>query len=178
MFFFRFFSVIIIVCCQSQHQWKLHLFSHQAHAVGWKEQGLNDRHPEGELWFWPLCYGGKKSPAFSASLFQQFPLDSGLRETICDSKNGFVHHHFVLHWTQSGIKLTLSMFSCHIMYLQAVWGGVLTSSIGFTKRCHSQGLTGSRYPTRPELFFKYPTRPDPKIENDWVPGNWISFGKQ
>ena len=34
-----------------------------------------------------------------------------------------------------------------------------------------QGLTGSRYPTRPELFFKYPTRPDPKIENDWVPGN-------
>ena len=36
---------------------------------------------------------------------------------------------------------------------------------------HKQGLTGSRYPTRPELFFKYPTRPDPKIENDWVPGN-------
>ena len=34
-----------------------------------------------------------------------------------------------------------------------------------------QGLTGSRYPTRPELFFKYRTRPDPKIENDWVPGN-------
>ena len=34
-----------------------------------------------------------------------------------------------------------------------------------------QGLTGSRYPTRPELFFKSPTRPDPKIENDWVPGN-------
>ena len=33
------------------------------------------------------------------------------------------------------------------------------------------GLTGSQYPTRPELFFKYPTRPDPKIENDWVPGN-------
>ena len=26
-----------------------------------------------------------------------------------------------------------------------------------------QGPTGSRYPTRPELFFKYPTRPDPKI---------------
>ena len=23
-----------------------------------------------------------------------------------------------------------------------------------------------------------PTRPDPKIENDWVPGNFISFGKQ
>ena len=41
-----------------------------------------------------------------------------------------------------------------------------------------QGLTGSRYPTRPELFFKYPTRPDPKIENDWVPGNWILFEKQ
>ena len=36
---------------------------------------------------------------------------------------------------------------------------------------HGQGPTGSRYPTRPELFFKYPTRPDPKIENDWVPGN-------
>ena len=34
-----------------------------------------------------------------------------------------------------------------------------------------QGLTGSRYLTRPELFFKYPTRPDPKIENDWVEGN-------
>ena len=34
-----------------------------------------------------------------------------------------------------------------------------------------RGLTGSRYPTRPELFFRYPTRPDPKIENDWVPGN-------
>ena len=86
------------------------------------------------------CAMEEKSPAFSASLFQQFPLDSGLRETICDSKNGFVHHHFVLHWTQSGIKLTLSMFSCHIMYLQAVWGGVLTSSIGFTKRCLSSWL--------------------------------------
>ena len=36
---------------------------------------------------------------------------------------------------------------------------------------HKQGLTGSRYPARPELFFKYPTRPDPKIENDWVEGN-------
>ena len=45
-------------------------------------------------------------------------------------------------------------------------------------RLGSQGPTGSRYPTRPELFFKYPTLPDPKIENDWVPGNWISFGKQ
>ena len=31
-----------------------------------------------------------------------------------------------------------------------------------------QGLTGSRCPTRS----------DPKIENDWVPGNKISFGKQ
>ena len=38
-----------------------------------------------------------------------------------------------------------------------------------------QGPTGSRYPTRPELFFKYPTRPDPTIENDWVLGNQISF---
>ena len=38
-----------------------------------------------------------------------------------------------------------------------------------------QGPTGSRYPTCPELFFKYPTRPDPKIENYWVPGNKISF---
>ena len=36
---------------------------------------------------------------------------------------------------------------------------------------YDQGPTGSRYPTRPEFFFKYPTRPDPKIENDWVPGN-------
>ena len=41
-----------------------------------------------------------------------------------------------------------------------------------------QGLTGSQYPTRPELFFEYPTRPDPKIENDWVLGNKISFWKQ
>ena len=40
-----------------------------------------------------------------------------------------------------------------------------------SKECQEQGLTGSRYPTRPELFFKYPTRPDPKIENDWVEGN-------
>ena len=30
---------------------------------------------------------------------------------------------------------------------------------------------GTRPATRPELFFKYPTCPDPKIENDWVPGN-------
>ena len=36
---------------------------------------------------------------------------------------------------------------------------------------NQQGPTGSRYPTHPKLFFKYPTRPDPKIENDWVPGN-------
>ena len=38
-------------------------------------------------------------------------------------------------------------------------------------RIEDQGPTGSQYPTRPELFFKYRTRPDPKIENDWVPGN-------
>ena len=35
---------------------------------------------------------------------------------------------------------------------------------------NGQALTGSWYPTRPELFLKYPTRPVPKIENDWVPG--------
>ena len=34
-----------------------------------------------------------------------------------------------------------------------------------------QGLTGSRYPTRPDLFFNYPTRPIPKFENDRVAGN-------
>ena len=34
-----------------------------------------------------------------------------------------------------------------------------------------QGLTGSRYPTRPDLFFNYPTRPVPKFENDRVAGN-------
>ena len=56
----------------------------------------------------------KKSSAFSASIFQQFPFDTGLRETICDSKNGLVHHHFVLHWTQSGIKLTLVFLSYYI----------------------------------------------------------------
>ena len=28
-----------------------------------------------------------------------------------------------------------------------------------------QGLTGSRYLTRPELFFKYPTRPVPKLKH-------------
>ena len=39
------------------------------------------------------------------------------------------------------------------------------------EKVDDQGPTGSRYPTRPELFVKYPTRPDPKIENDWVPGN-------
>ena len=47
-----------------------------------------------------------------------------------------------------------------------------------------QGLTGSRYPTRPDLFFNYPTRPVPKIENDRVAGNkyfiltaiWHSIG--
>ena len=37
------------------------------------------------------------------------------------------------------------------------------------------GSDGIPVPTRPGLFFKYPTRPDPKIENDWVPGNKISF---
>ena len=140
MFFFRFVSVIIIISCQSQAQWKLHLSSRPGPRLGLKRTRSQWSTP----WRWALILTSvlwrKKSPAFSASLFQQFPLDSGLRETICDSKNGFVHHHFVLHWTQSGIKLTLSMFSCHIMYLQAVWGGVLTSSIGFTKRCHSSWL--------------------------------------
>ena len=44
----------------------------------------------------------------------------------------------------------------------------------FCTTSREQGPTGSRYPTRSELFFKYPTRPDPKIQNDWVPGNKIS----
>ena len=39
------------------------------------------------------------------------------------------------------------------------------------KESNKQGPTGSRYPTRPEHFFKYPTRPNPEIENDWVLGN-------
>ena len=33
-----------------------------------------------------------------------------------------------------------------------------------------QGLTGSRYPTRPELFFKYPTRPTQKLK---MTGYWV-----
>ena len=33
---------------------------------------------------------------------------------------------------------------------------------GILKEGDGQGLTGSRYPTRPELFVKYPTRPVPK----------------
>ena len=39
------------------------------------------------------------------------------------------------------------------------------------------GLTRSRYPTRPELVFKHPSR-KLKIKNDWVLGNYNSFGKQ
>ena len=36
---------------------------------------------------------------------------------------------------------------------------------------HMQGLTGSRYPTQPNLFFNYPTRPVPKFENERVAAN-------
>ena len=47
-----------------------------------------------------------------------------------------------------------------------------------------QGLTGSRYPTRPDLFFNYPTHPVPIFENDRVACNqyfmltaiWCSIG--
>ena len=72
----------------------------------------------------------KKSPDFSASLFQQFPLDSGLRETICDSKNGLVHHHFVLHGTQSGIELTLVFLSYYVS------AGCLGRGADFVNRIH------------------------------------------
>ena len=59
---------------------------------------------------------------------------------------------------------------CHLLkYSRLYLPG--SESFEFDSIHHSQGLTGSRYPTRPELFFKYPTHPDPKIENDWVPGN-------
>ena len=46
-----------------------------------------------------------------------------------------------------------------------------TTVEGFEGRKDNQGLTGSRYPTRPDLFFNYPTRPVPKFENDRVAGN-------
>ena len=59
-------------------------------------------------------------------------------------------------------------FVKNIWPTRSVWG--FFSSLE-SILCAEQGPTGSRYPTRPELFFKYPTRPDPKIENDWVPGN-------
>ena len=52
------------------------------------------------------------------------------------------------------------------------WGGCVNlHTSGSSQSTRNQGPTGSRYPTRRELFFKYPTHPDPKIENDWVPGN-------
>ena len=33
------------------------------------------------------------------------------------------------------------------------------------------GLDGIAVPDTSGTFFKYPTHPDLKIENDWVPGN-------
>ena len=79
-----------------------------------------------------LCAMEEKSPAASASLFQQFPFDSGLRETICDSKNGLVHHHFVLHWTQSGIKLTLK----HVFLSHQISAGCLGRGADFVNWIH------------------------------------------
>ena len=94
------------------------------------------------------------------------------------------------------IHMTIQLFVivgspiCELMFLLREWCSKLLvillnigeqywfSSSRVDVRGCEQGLTGSRYPTRPELFFKYPTHPDPKIENDWVPGNKISFGKQ
>ena len=49
---------------------------------------------------------------------------------------------------------------------------ILPPLIHFVKLlAKDQALTGSRYPTRLELLFKYPARPVQKIENDQVPGN-------
>ena len=75
----------------------------------------------------------------------------------------------------------------HLFYLQEKDIGICGGQdviFGSRLKTFKQGLTGSRYPTRPDLFFDYPTRPVPKIENDRVAGNkyfiltaiWHSIG--
>ena len=48
----------------------------------------------------------------------------------------------------------------------------------FVTKTHSQALTGSRYPTSPELFSKYPTRPSRKLKMTGYQVVSISFLKQ
>ena len=124
-------SLSSLVSPKSQPQWKLHLFP--TRPTPWAEKNkvsmIDTLKVSSDF---DLCAVMEKSPAFSASLFQQFPLDSGLRETICDSKNGLVHHHFVLHWTQSGIQLTLK----HVFLSYYVSAGCLGRGADIVNRIH------------------------------------------
>ena len=87
------------------------------------------------------------------------------------------HNH--LHILRQTLKLKITFFHLGSEGTFHIGPSTLSSSLkgwkgkdeGVYEATQEQGLTGSRYPTSPELFFKYPTRPDPKIENDWVPGN-------
>ena len=62
------------------------------------------------------------------------------------------------------INLTLSTFSQGELCMEP-------SNYDPDSKGYQQGLTGSRYPTEPNLFFNYPTRPVPNFENDRVAGN-------
>ena len=83
-------------------------------------------------------------------------------------------HHYPLSSSIHYHRLFINFhYHRHLPHLHIYWrrsNTILIITITITMNCR-QGPTRSQYPTRPELFFKYPTRPDPKIENDWVPGN-------
>ena len=85
------------------------------------------------------CGMEEKRPAF-ASLFNNFLLTQGSGKLFVTPRMALFTITLFYTGLNQELNYPLSMFSCHIMYLQAVWGGVLTSSIGFTKRCHSSWL--------------------------------------
>ena len=82
----------------------------------------------------------KKVQLFLLLFFNNFLLTQGSGKLFVTPRMALFTITLFYTGLNQELNQPLSMFSCHIMYLQAVWGGVLTSSIGFTKRCHSSWL--------------------------------------
>ena len=126
---------------------------------------------------WQATIGQYKKPAsFSRSNQIEFSSSAHFliyhwehdRSNFCGRLAGTAHFSlFSLDWNEFDLwDSLLFLFQKFNLFRHA---GV-SRTYPYLKLVSKQGLTGSRYPTRPDLFFNYPTRPVPKIENDRIPG--------
>ena len=136
MFFFRFFSAFIIICCCSQNY-----ICFPARPTPWAEKNkvsmIDTLKVSSDF---DICALEEKVQLFLLLFFNNFLWTQGSGKLFVTPRMALFTITLFYTGLNQELNQPLSIFSCYVMYMQAVWGGVLTSSIGFTKRCHSSWL--------------------------------------